>query len=190
MTNVYGPCQPEKRCAFIDWFANIDIPIDTNWLVLGDFNFIRGPADRNKPGGDINDMLLFNEAISRVGLIELPLKGRHYTWSNMQQCPLLEKLDWFFTSESWTISYPATIASALSKPVSNHVPCVIDIDTKMPTSNVFRFENYWLQHESFKQIVKNAWNIPVGHLDKAKLVNAKLKNTRRALKLWASNLSP
>ena len=190
LTNVYGPCQPEKRGDFINWFAEIDIPLDTNWLVLGDFNFIRGPADRNKPGGDINDMLLFNEAISRVGLIELPLKGRQYTWSNMQQCPLLEKLDWFFTSESWTISYPATMATALSKPISDHVPCVIDIDTKLPTSNVFRFENYWLQFESFKQIVQNAWNIPVGHMDKAKLVNAKLKNTRRALKLWASKLSP
>ena len=108
----------------------------------------------------------------------------------MQQCPLLEKLDWFFTSKSWTISYPATIASALSKPVSDHVPCVIDIDTKMPTSNVFRFENYWLQYESFKQIVQNAWNIPVGHLDKAKLVNAKLKNTRRALKFGPQTCPP
>jgi hypothetical protein len=25
-----------------------------------------------------------------LGLIELPLKGRSFTWSNMQVCPLLE----------------------------------------------------------------------------------------------------
>ena len=189
LTNVYGPCQVERRMAFIDWFANIDMPQDTDWLVLGDFNFIRKPEDRSKPGGDINDMLIFNEAISNLGLIELPLKGRKFTWSNMQQEPLLERLDWFFTSESWTISYPATSVSALAKPISDHVPCVIDIGTKIPKAEIFRFENHWLQHSSFKQIVQNGWNIPVGHVDLAKKVNAKLKNTRRALKLWSKSLS-
>jgi hypothetical protein len=27
------------------------MPDDMDWLVLGDFNFIRKPSDRNKPGG-------------------------------------------------------------------------------------------------------------------------------------------
>ena len=49
-------------------------------------------------GGDINDMLIFNEIIGHLGLRELPIKGRSYTWSNMQDNPLLEQLDWFFTS--------------------------------------------------------------------------------------------
>jgi hypothetical protein len=62
---------------------------DTDWIVMGDFNFIRNPNDRNKPGGDVNDMLLFNDAISNLGLVELPLKGRKFTWSNMQKEPLL-----------------------------------------------------------------------------------------------------
>ena len=57
---------------------------------MGDFNFIRSPKDRNRPGGDVNQMLLFNEAISNLGLIELPLKGRQCSWSNMQTDPLLE----------------------------------------------------------------------------------------------------
>jgi hypothetical protein len=39
------------------------------------------------------EMLMFNDAISKLGLVELPLKGRKYTWSNMQRDPLLEKLD-------------------------------------------------------------------------------------------------
>jgi hypothetical protein len=46
---------------------------------------------------DLNDMLLFNEAISNLGIMELPIKGRKFTWSNMHKDPLLEKLDWFFT---------------------------------------------------------------------------------------------
>jgi exonuclease III len=98
LTNIYGPCTAERKAIFLDWFANIDMPEDVDWLVLGDFNFMRKPSDRNKPGGDVNEMLLFNEAISNLGLVELPLKGRKFTWSNMQQEPLQERLDWFFTS--------------------------------------------------------------------------------------------
>jgi hypothetical protein len=37
---------------------------DMDWLIVGDFNFIRKPSDRNKEGGEVNDMLMFNEAIS------------------------------------------------------------------------------------------------------------------------------
>jgi hypothetical protein len=155
---------------------------------MEDFNFIRKPSDRNKPGGDVNDMLIFNEAISNLGLIELPLMGKRFTWSNMQQDPLLEKLDWFFTSASWTSSFPSTFVHSLTKPTSDHVPCVVTIGTNIPKSNLFRFQNYWLQHSQFKEIVQNAWNIPVGYIDSAKRINAKFKNLRRALKMWAKNL--
>jgi exonuclease III len=51
LTNIYGPCQAERKARFIDWFANIDMPDDTDWLIVGDFNFIRSPSDRNKRGG-------------------------------------------------------------------------------------------------------------------------------------------
>ena len=134
-------------------------------------------------------IFMFNEAISELGLIELPLKGRQFRWSNMQDSPLLEKLDWFFTSAAWMTSYPDTLALPLAKPISDHLPCMIKIGTNIPKSKVFRFENYWLNHSSFKQVVEAAWNIPVGHTDCANKINAKFKNVRRALKLWAKNLA-
>jgi hypothetical protein len=160
------------------------MPDDLDWLIVGDFNFIRKPSDRNRDGGEVNEMFMFNEAISKLGIVELPLKDRQYTWSNMQKIPLLEILDWFFTSSSWTISYPSTFVFPLVKPTSDHLPCVISIGTKIPRAKLFRFENYWLQHSGFTDIVKNAWNIPVSFTNSAKRINAKLKNVRRALKIW------
>jgi endonuclease/exonuclease/phosphatase family metal-dependent hydrolase len=113
------------------------MPNDIDYIIMDDFNLIAKPDDRNKPGGDVNDMFLFSEAISQLGLIELPLKCRKYTWSNMQQDPLLERLDWFFTSSSWTISFPSTFAYPLVKPTSDHLPYVILIGTKVPRAQVF-----------------------------------------------------
>jgi exonuclease III len=71
LVSVYGPCQGIERDNFVSWLYNLQIPIDKNWLVIGDFNFIRSEENRNKPGGDINDMFLFNEIIGHLGLLEL-----------------------------------------------------------------------------------------------------------------------
>lgn len=60
---------------------------------MGDFNLIRKPENRNKPGADVNEMLLFNGAINALGLIELPLYGKKFTWTNKLPSPLLERLD-------------------------------------------------------------------------------------------------
>ena len=107
-----------------------------DWIVMGDFNFIRSPNNRNKPGGDVNQMLLFNEAISNSGLVELPLTGRQFSWSNMQDNPLLEKSDWLFTSASRLISYGDTTSLPMAKPASDHQPCMIKVGTTIPKSKV------------------------------------------------------
>jgi hypothetical protein len=65
---------------------------EANLLLLGD-NLIRKLEDRNKLGGDIGEMFRFNEALSQLGVNEIRLRGRKYTWSNMQPSPLLQKLD-------------------------------------------------------------------------------------------------
>jgi hypothetical protein len=88
------------------------------------------------------DMLSFNEAISNLGLVELPLKGTKFTWSNMQKVPVLEKLDWFFTSSSWEINYPSSFVFPLVKSTSDHLPCVVAIGTKIPRAKLYIFENY------------------------------------------------
>jgi hypothetical protein len=61
-------------------------------MILGDFNLMRNPSDRNRNGEDTNNMLLFNTVIQAHDLEEILVKGRSYTWRNMQQFPLLEKL--------------------------------------------------------------------------------------------------
>jgi hypothetical protein len=75
-------------------------------MLVGDFNLIRDPHDRSRPCGDIHNMMNFSSAIQALDLKEIPLKGRSFTWSNMQNEPLLEKLDWIFTTPEWTSDFP------------------------------------------------------------------------------------
>ena len=93
LVSVYGPCEGQPRDDFVSWLYNLTIPPEENWLLIGDFNFIRSLDNRNLLGGDINDIFLFNEVIGHLDLMELLIKGRSFTCSNMEQIPPLEQLD-------------------------------------------------------------------------------------------------
>jgi hypothetical protein len=179
---VYGPCHGVLRDQFVSWLYNLNIACDDNWLLLGDFNFIRSQDNRNKPGGDVNEMFLFNDIIGHLGLLELPLKGRRYTWSNMQREPLLEQLDWFFTSQHWISDYPNSLVLPLAKKGSDHVPCVVNIDTNIPKAKIFRFENYWVDLPGFKECVTQSWERGSVKLYSSAIIADKLKGLRQDLK--------
>jgi endonuclease/exonuclease/phosphatase family metal-dependent hydrolase len=108
------------------------MPIDEEWLLVGDFNMYRRQSDRKRNEGNIQNMLEFNNAINNLRLEELKLFGNKYTWTNKQESPLLERLDWFLTSASWMISYPRSTTKTLSRDISDHSPCLISILTDIP----------------------------------------------------------
>jgi hypothetical protein len=74
LSNVYGPCTPNGRADFTNWLYNLDASAYELWLLLGDLNLIRHPENRNRLGRNINDMMFFNDIISHLDLIEIPLK--------------------------------------------------------------------------------------------------------------------
>ena len=137
----------------------------------------------------MNDMMLFNEIIGHLGLLELPLKGRTFTWSNMQQVPLLQQLDWFFTISSWITTYPNTMVHDMSRPTSDHVPCVVHIDTFIPKVNLFRFENFWVDQPGLFECVKLVWDKPTKSFSSAAILVEKLKLLRFELKKWRKSLA-
>jgi hypothetical protein len=62
----------------------------------------------------------------------------------MQQDPLLEQLNWCFTSTNWISDYPNTLMLAMARTISNHTPCQVQIGISIPKAKLFRFENYWV----------------------------------------------
>jgi hypothetical protein len=137
---------------------NFDTVIFEDWVLGGDFNLIKHSENRNKLGGDIIEMNMFHELIADLNLVEIPFSGRNYTWSNMQADPLLAKLDWVFTSYSWTFSFAATFVQPLPRTTSGHIPFVLHIGSSIPKSKMFRFENYWIEHRGFLDTVNLHWN--------------------------------
>jgi hypothetical protein len=71
----------------------------------------------------------------------------------------------------------------------DYVPCVISNNTSILRANIFRFENYWMEHEHFLEGVSHGWSVPAPQQDAAKTLTTKFKNLRRVLRAWQAQLS-
>ena len=67
---------------------------------------------------------------------------------------------------------------------------MVSIDTKIPKSKVFRFENFWVEMPGFMECVKKSWEAPVfSDLSASTVLTRKFKRLRYDLKVWSKNLS-
>ena len=94
-------------------------------LVAGDFNMTRKESDKNKPRGYNKWSMLFNYIIIFGEMMELPLVGRKYTWSNKQKHPILEKLDRILMNPTWEDLFPMVTVRKLVRDVSDHNPLLL-----------------------------------------------------------------
>jgi hypothetical protein len=102
---------------------------------------------------------------------------------------LLEQLDWFFTSANWIYVFPNILVLSLAKTGSDHVPCVVNIDTNIPKVALFRFDNYWVDLPGFKDCVTKSWSARSHKSYSTTIVADKFKKLRAELKRWHVSLS-
>nr|CAD1840453.1 unnamed protein product [Ananas comosus var. bracteatus] len=97
-------------------------------------------------------MTMFTDLLNSMELIDIPLGNQSFTWSNMQQCPTMAKLDRFLVSTEWDQSFPLTKAIALPRITYDHAPIVLSTADKR-SRRLFRFEEVWLTREDFRSLV-------------------------------------
>jgi hypothetical protein len=66
---------------------------------------------------------------------------------------------------------------------------VITIQTSIPGSKVFRFENFWVAHSGFSSAISTSWAKPTHKVKSAANINAKFKRLRYDLKYWSRSIS-
>jgi exonuclease III len=151
--NVYGPCVHAQKTDFLNSleliFASLTGPI----ALMGDFNLVRAPRDKSNDNFNSSEAASFNDFINNLGLIEIPLLDRQFTWSNQQNPPILARLDRVLVNPEWSLALPDSTLTSSSRPTSDHVTLHLEASSKAPRSNVFRLENTWLSHPDFSTLV-------------------------------------
>lgn len=70
----------------------------------------------------MRSMEKFFDFINATELVDLPLTGSKYTWSNNQERVAMTRIDRFLISTEWEEHFAGVIQTALPRGLSNHRP--------------------------------------------------------------------
>lgn len=164
--------------------VNVKARWDLPWCIGGDFNLVRFAHEREIKDRTDLGMDRFDEFINRWSLIDGPLKGAKYTWSNFIDKPSLSRLDRFLYSNDWEELFPGRSQLACSRSVSDHVQILLQSYWGIGGPSPFKFENTWLLEPDFMEMVKEIWVHSQYLGNPSRLLALKLQNLKHRLKDW------
>ena len=94
-------------------------------------------------------MFDFSDFISSHGLIDLPLDGGYFTWSNTHEQVLRSRIDCILFLTDWEVQFTNVYHWRLPCLMFDHFPIILDYGSFQRSCHPFRFENMWLKAEGF-----------------------------------------
>jgi hypothetical protein len=162
VVNVYAKCNLNDKRRLWGEILNCKQGFGGGcWCVVGDFNSVRDNVERKgiRPGvsqSQSREVVEFDQFLEDLELVDMPLLGRRFTWFHPNGVSM-SRLDRILLSEDWLIKWTNPSVWALARDVSDHCPLVIRYNSEDWGPKPFRFNNFWLQHKSFRDLVIQTW---------------------------------
>ncbi|PWA70430.1 cytochrome P450 [Artemisia annua] len=114
LINVYAPQDVEAKKRLWEDITRYLSDKSGHFILFGDFNEVRYESERFGSMFNSQGAENFNEFISQLGLLDLNIGGRNFTWMNKMGTKM-SKLDRFLLSESVLNAVPNMTAVALDQ---------------------------------------------------------------------------
>ncbi|GKB05354.1 putative RNA-directed DNA polymerase, eukaryota, reverse transcriptase zinc-binding domain protein [Tanacetum coccineum] len=181
---VYAPQNLSCKIALWSMLANLIADWDGILMMMGDFNEVREVSERYGSIFKEKQADIFNEFINNSSLIEIPLDGFKFTWTDKWGSKM-SKLDRFLVSESFFESFPQISGVVLVKGIPDHRPILLRENVVDYGPTPFRFFHSWLEMEGFHNLVTSTWKND-GILEVNGLISfkKKLQNLKCVIREW------
>ena len=183
-TGVYGPNDDRDRRLMWDELAGMQSWWEVPWVLGGDFNVVRFPSERVGSDSFSPAMHEFSDFISFHGLVDLPLSGGNFTWTNNREVSSMSRLDRFLFTSDWAEGFIHICQKRLIRVNSDHFPVLLECGVIRRGRRPFRFENMWLKAEGFGDRVKSWWESYSVTGTPSYVLASKLKALKADLKRW------
>nr|GEZ96595.1 hypothetical protein [Tanacetum cinerariifolium] len=150
---------PKSVAGKIDFWASLSRLIanwDGNVIVMGDFNEVREAGERYGSVFHERQADTFNSFIKNLNLIDIPLGGFRYTWSD-KWASKMSKLDRILINEGVQDAFPHITVIVLEKGVPDNRPILIKESVVDYGPTPFRFFHSWLDVKGFQDLVVDTW---------------------------------
>ncbi|XP_077251404.1 uncharacterized protein LOC143890568 [Tasmannia lanceolata] len=183
MTTVYGPSRARERRLLWPELKSIRDQWQGAWLIGGDFNTVRFPLEKNRGGSIRTSMQRLSNFIQESELVDLPLEGAKFTWTNNQESQVLSRLDRILISKEWDEEFPRICQRALPRPISDHNPVMILLTEFNGGPKPFRFDMGLCDVEAVNSKIPEWWNAAaqeggwkgIGVCQRLKVLKTKIK---------------
>lgn len=163
----------------------------TPWLVGGDFNVITDETEKfdglSVSSGETEDFL---HCLNVCLLSDMGFTGSMFTWWNerFDEACIFKRLDRCLGNQVLMNIFPNLQVEHLIKQGSDHAPLLIDykMDSRIIKKS-FRFLNFWIEQESFLEVVRQNWSGNFG-TDPFFIFHNKLKKVSKALSKWSKDM--
>ena len=184
--NVYAPNDVIlQQALWLNISNRLDSFVDQNVCVCSDFNVVRHVEERRSVGNiprvaGINE---FNHFIDHHALIDLPLRGRNYTWFRGDGRSM-SRIDRSLLSKKWSLTWPNCYQKASTRGLSDHCPLELSVNEENWGPKPLHMFKCWesflgydiFVHEKWQSFQVDGWG---GYMLKEKFKLIKL-----ALKEW------
>ncbi|XP_060202481.1 uncharacterized protein LOC132630915 [Lycium barbarum] len=188
VTMVYAKCSKVERLQLWDSLYLLTTNMTSPWLVGGDFNVIMN--EEEKIGGlpvlpqEYED---FAFCLNSCELHEMPFKGSPFTWWNgraANDC-IFKRLDRIVHNDTFQNWFGQLEVQYLSRIGSDHAPLLVSCgDQVQMFVKPFRFLKFWVEHDSFLDLVKQQWETTLTY-DVFLSFKLKRKKLKTALSTWS-----
>ncbi|CAN0901854.1 Transposon TX1 uncharacterized 149 kDa protein, partial [Linum grandiflorum] len=183
--NVYGPNDRSLKTRFLTEVSDLisaagNLPL----CIIGDFNMVRNSSEvigHDRPLAEFN---FLNDFIFHNELLDLPLVGANFTWSNMRQSPSLSRIDRAIVNPTFEASFPDCRLIGLSRICSDHRAIILQCSDLPVIRRPWKFETMWLHHNNFLDFAAENWAAYIPGKHGINLVCTKLKRLKEGLKVW------
>ncbi|XVF41627.1 hypothetical protein PTKIN_Ptkin01aG0294700 [Pterospermum kingtungense] len=125
--------------------------------------------------------------ISGADLVDLPLLGGKFTWSNNRERPTFCRLDRFLISTGFISKFPDVCQKVLPKSLSNHNPLLLEENKTDWGAKPFKFFTHWMDKEGFPKMLKERWEGIQSKRGTDVGFGFKLRELKYAIKEWVKN---
>ena len=151
---VYGPHVAIEKRKMWDEILELRTNMGVPMIVMGDFNEIRCPEERRGCLTMSRSMSNFDEWINNLGLIDMPIIGRKFTWRRGRSCSRLDRILvdplWLEKENSWKVK-------CQNFSVSDHTSLLLEAEAVDWGPKPFRSFDIWLSHPGFRKLINDEW---------------------------------
>jgi len=184
--NVYAPCDFSRhQVLWNNLSTRLGSLSDQNVCVSGDFNAVRCLEERRGTSGVFNTAWsdTFNNFIEDSTLLDLPLRGRMFTWFRGDGRSM-SRIDRFLLSENWCLQWSNCSQVAMSRGLSDHCPLVLASNDENWGPQPLRMLKCWETLPGYNNFVRNRWQSFQLEGWGGYILKEKLKLLKLALKEW------